>query len=79
MWGIIPAAGTRSQLLVRSKQRSTIGARRENGPKRTYAVSEYIVERLIGCERRSKIFGKQALARTNLWPMPNELVYCSRS
>lgn len=50
MWGIIPAAGagSRIQPLAFSKELLPVGTRVENGEERPRAVSEYLVERMIG-------------------------------
>src|SRR5437764_12630047 len=49
MWGIIPAAGrgTRIQPLAFSKELLPVGGRTNQGVERPWAVSEYLVERLI--------------------------------
>ncbi len=50
MWGIIPAAGagTRIQPLAFSKELLPVGSRIEAGIEHPRAVSEYLVERMIG-------------------------------
>jgi dTDP-glucose pyrophosphorylase len=50
MWGIIPAAGagSRIQPLAFSKELLPVGSRMEDGQERPRAVSEYLVERMIG-------------------------------
>ena len=49
-WGIIPAAGagSRIQPLAFSKELLPVGSRVEDGQDRPRAVSEYLVERMIG-------------------------------
>ncbi len=50
MWGIIPAAGagSRIQPLAFSKELLPVGSRIEDGQERPRAVSEFLVERMIG-------------------------------
>ena len=50
MWGIIPAAGagSRIQPLAFSKELLPVGCRVEEGTERPRAVSEYLIERMIG-------------------------------
>jgi glucose-1-phosphate thymidylyltransferase len=50
MWGIIPAAGlgSRIQPLAFSKELLPVGSQLEDGQERPRAVSEYLVERMIG-------------------------------
>lgn len=50
MWGIIPAAGagSRIQPLAFSKELLPVGSRLENGAEKPRAVSEYLIERMIG-------------------------------
>jgi dTDP-glucose pyrophosphorylase len=51
MWGIIPAAGRGSRIkpLAFSKELLPVGSRLEGGGERPMAVSEYLVERMLGC------------------------------
>ncbi|MBW7956997.1 MAG: nucleotidyltransferase family protein [Deltaproteobacteria bacterium] len=50
MWGIIPAAGagSRIQPLAFSKELLPVGSRREGSYERPRAVSEYLLERMLG-------------------------------
>src|SRR3954468_20380233 len=50
MWGIIPAAGigSRIQPLAFSKELLPVGSRLDDGVERPCAVSEYLIERMIG-------------------------------
>jgi glucose-1-phosphate thymidylyltransferase len=50
MWGIVPAAGsgTRIQPLAFSKELLPVGSRIEAGIERPRAVSEYLLERMVG-------------------------------
>lgn len=50
MWGIVPAAGrgSRIQPLAFSKELLPVGSRFDGGVERPCAVSEYLVERMIG-------------------------------
>ena len=50
IWGIVPAAGrgSRIQPLAFSKELLPVGSRVEDGQERPRAVSEYLVERMIG-------------------------------
>jgi glucose-1-phosphate thymidylyltransferase len=49
MWGLVPAAprGGRIQPLAFSKEPPPVGSRGDDGNARPYAISEYLVERLI--------------------------------
>jgi dTDP-glucose pyrophosphorylase len=50
MWGIVPAAGrgSRIQPLAFSKELLPVGSRRDGEVERPCAVSEYLVERMVG-------------------------------
>jgi glucose-1-phosphate thymidylyltransferase len=58
MWGIIPAAGsgTRIQPLAFSKELLPVGSRADGASERPRAVSEYLVERMIGAGVRKLCF-----------------------
>ena len=57
-WGIIPAAGagSRIQPLAFSKELLPVGSRVEGGQERPRAVSEYLVERMIGAGAERLLF-----------------------